>query len=160
MATTARAAASADLELVITRTFDAPRSLVFKAWTEREHLMRWSAPRGFDVIESTGDLRTGGRWRAGMRSPEGVEYWLGGVYREIVPDERLVFTHKWEEENAVETLVTVVLAERDGETEMSFRQTGFRSVESRDGHEGGWSEAFDRLGEHLNMSQDRDAKPA
>jgi uncharacterized protein YndB with AHSA1/START domain len=154
------ATASPELELVITRVFNAPRSLVFQAWTEPRHLLRWSAPRGFDVIEATGDLRVGGTWRAGMRSPDGTEYWLGGVYREIRPDERLVFTHKWDEAQAVETLVTVTLTERDGKTEMDFRQTGFRSAESRDGHAGGWSEAFERLGEHLTVAQGSIAKPA
>ena len=159
MGMTSSTAAATERELVTTRVFDAPRNLVFKAWTEREHLMRWSAPRGFDVIESTGELRVGGTWRAGMRSPDGAEYWLGGIYREIVPDERLVFTHRWDEEGAADTLVTVTLTERNGKTEMNFRQTGFRSAESRNGHEGGWSEAFERLGEHLLLGQGSIAKP-
>ena len=144
---TSAVAASPALELVITRVFEAPRILVFKAWTERDHLMRWAAPHGFTITHGEGDVRPGGAWRSCMRSPEGVDHWVGGIYREITPHDRLVFTHKWEEDVAVETLVTVTLAEQDGKTTMTFRQTGFRSVESRDGHEGGWSEAFERLAE-------------
>ena len=139
-------------ELVITRVFDAPRSLVFKAWTEPEHLVHWSAPRGFTITHSEGDLRPGGAWRACMRSPDGKDLWLGGEYREIIEPERLVFTHAWDGTDGKpghETLVTVTLADRAGKTEMTFRQAFFDSVEARDGHAGGWGESFDRLGEYL-----------
>src|SRR5918995_7006135 len=104
------AAGTAERELVITRIFDAPLSLVFKAWTEREHLVRWSAPRGFTITHCEGAHHPGGAWRCCMRSPEGTDYWLGGVYREIVEPDRLVFTHAWEDEEGKpghQTLVTV-----------------------------------------------------
>jgi uncharacterized protein YndB with AHSA1/START domain len=154
------AAQATALELVITRTFDAPRALVFACWTEQEHQARWMAPGRFTSLGGEADFRVGGRWRAGMLSPEGKELWVGGVYREIAPPELLVFTHRWEEAIAVETVVTVRLTERGGKTEMQFHQTGFRSVETRDGHRGGWSEAFDNLAEHLRLSQNSVAKPA
>ncbi len=137
-------------ELVITRTFDAPRELVWKAWTE--DMDQWSAPRGFTIPVSEGDLRPGGKWHAVMVSPEGRELPLRGVYREIVPPERLVFTHAWDDETGKpgpETMVTVVLTERGGKTEMNFRQTGFDSVESRNGHVEGWNECFVKLEELL-----------
>ncbi len=89
---------------------------------------------------------------AQMRSPEGELLHLAGVYREIVPPERLVFTHAWTDEDGKpgpETLVTVTLAEEGGKTVMTFRQTGFSSTESRDGHGGGWTECFDKLDELL-----------
>ena len=81
----------------------------------------------------------------------GEELRLGGVFREIVPPERVVLTFAWEEEGerGLETLVTVTFAERDGKTEMTFRQTPFQSVEERDGHRGGWSSSFDRLQEYV-----------
>jgi uncharacterized protein YndB with AHSA1/START domain len=149
---TASPPAAAERELVITRVFDAPPERVFRAWTEREHLLRWCAPRGFTVTHAEGDVRPGGAWRSCMRSPEGVDYWLGGIYREVVRPERLVFTHAWDGEDGrpgPETLVTVDLAARGGGTEMTFRQSGFRSAESRDGHHEGWSETFDRLDRHV-----------
>ncbi len=87
---------AAEPELVIKRLFDAPRSLVFDAWTKPEHLEHWQgAPRGFTVTAHDVDLRPGGAFRICMRSPEGVDHWLQGVYREIVKPERLVFTHVW-----------------------------------------------------------------
>jgi uncharacterized protein YndB with AHSA1/START domain len=90
-----------------------------------------------------------------MRKPDGTDLWLGGVYREIVEPERLVFTHAWLDANGKpgpETLVTVTLTERGGKTEMKFRQTGFDSTESREGHAGGWGECFDKLEELLATS--------
>ena len=141
---------ASDRELVITRVFEAPRELVWKAWTEE--MDQWSAPRGFTIPISEGDLRLGGKWRAVMVSPEGKELPLGGVYREIVPPERLVFTHSWDDASGKpgpETVVTVTLVARGQKTEMNFRQTGFDSTESRNGHADGWGQSFDRLEELL-----------
>ena len=149
MAAKANAHAAAEShELVLTRVFDARRELVFKAWTEREYLMQWSAPHGFTVTESDGDIRPGGRYRAAMRSPEGNDYRLGGVYKEIVAPERLVFTHAWEDDKGKlghATEVTVTLEDLGGRTKMTFRQTGFETASSRDSHQGGWSETFEKL---------------
>jgi uncharacterized protein YndB with AHSA1/START domain len=141
-----------DATLRIERRLAAPRALVFAAWTEPRHLRRWSAPHGFEIPVSEGELREGGRWRATMRAPDGTEHRLVGTYREIVPPERLVFTHAWLEADGrpgPETLVTVILEEADGGTLMRFTQTGFASPASRDGHAGGWTEAFERLDAHL-----------
>ena len=139
-------------DLTITRVFDAPRELVFKAWTDAGQGNQWSAPRRFTVAAFENELRPGGTWRLGMRSPEGEELWVGGVYREIVRPERLVMTHAWQGLDGTpghETLITVTLAANGGRTEMTFRQTGFDSVAERDGHRDGWSECFDRLDEQL-----------
>ena len=141
-------------ELVMTRTFDAPRALVFEAWTERQHLERWQgAPQGFTVTTEQVDIRPGGAFRICMRSPEGVDHWLQGVYREVVAPERLVFTHTWldaERKPTTETLVTITFAERGGKTDLTLSQSGFKSEESRAGHEGGWASTFDRLAEYLD----------
>jgi len=138
-----------DRVLLITRVFNAPPALVFKAWTQREHILQWLAPHGFTITQCDGDLRPGGRWHESMHSPDHGDLPVGGVYREIIPDERLVFTHAWEDEDARpkdETLVTVTFAEHGaGQTLMTFRQEFFQSVQSRDGHSGGWTECFERL---------------
>lgn len=148
----ARNSSSAERELVIRRTFDAPRMLVFAAWTEPKHLAQWSCPRGFTFRENAGDLRIGGAFSAHLRSPQGTDHRLRGVYREIVPPERLVFTHCWVDESGKqgpETLVTVTLTERNGRTEMTLHQGIFESVSARDGHEQGWTSCFERLAELL-----------
>jgi uncharacterized protein YndB with AHSA1/START domain len=144
--------AAGSAELLITRAFDAPRTLVWRAWTEPEHLVHWSAPHGYAVVECSGDLRPGGWWRSCMRSPEGVDLWNGGTYIEVTPPERLVFTFAWDDEGGrpgLETLVTLEFAEADGRTTMTFRQTGFESEDSRDGHGGGWSQSFEKLATYL-----------
>jgi uncharacterized protein YndB with AHSA1/START domain len=146
----------ADRVLVITRVFDAPRSLVFEAWTAKEHLDQWCAPRGFTIPWSEGELRPGGSWRSCMRAPDGTEYRLRGTYREIVQNERLVFTHTWEEDDGTlgpETIVTVRFADEDGKTRLTFEQGPFKSVESRDAHRGGWTECLERLAEHAAKLQ-------
>jgi uncharacterized protein YndB with AHSA1/START domain len=87
---------------------------------------------------------------------------VGGVYREIVPNERLVFTHAWDGEDGRpghETRVTVTLADAPGgKTKMTFRQAAFASKASRDGHEGGWGESFDRLAEYLDQHHTREKR--
>lgn len=137
--------------LRIERTFDAPVALVWACWTEQAHLAKWSAPRGFTIPKGEGDLRSGGKWRCCMRTPEGNEAWLGGVYREIVPLRRLVMTHAWEEDGVPghETLVTVRFEDLGERTKVTLEQTGFDSSGARDGHQGGWSECLDILAEHL-----------
>lgn len=135
-------------ELVIKRVFNAPRDVVWTAWTEK--MDQWSAPKGFTIPVAEGDLRPGGAWRSCMVTPDGKELWLGGVYREIVPPERLVFTHAWDDPNGKpgpETVVTVVLTEAGAKTEMNFSQSGFTSADDRKNHGEGWGECFQRLEE-------------
>ena len=142
----------AERELIITRIFDAPREVVFKAWTDPRHAMNWWGPRDYPATHLEMDLRPGGAWRGCLTSiADGSELWHKGVFREVAPPERLVFTFAWEEEGerGLETLVTVTFADRGGKTLMTFRHAPFQSVEERDGHRGGWTSAFDRLEEHL-----------
>ena len=88
-ASTSPTATTAERTLIIERVFDAPRALVFKAWTEPERLVLWWGPRGFTMPACTMDARPGGAFRFCMRSPEGTDHWLRGVYREIVePEDR------------------------------------------------------------------------
>jgi uncharacterized protein YndB with AHSA1/START domain len=140
-----------DRELVITRIIDAPRSVVFRLWTEPAHLANWMGPRGFSAEYVTHDFRPGGAWRACLhREGEGRDLWNGGVFREIVEPERLVFTFAWDDKDGrprPETVVTVSLAEHEGKTMMTFHQATFDTTLTRDDHRGGWSSSFDRLGE-------------
>ena len=140
-------------ELTIRRTFDAPRALVFAVWTDGEHLKRWCCPTGFTIPFSEGDIRPGGGFRTCMRSPQGEDHWLGGVYKEVVPDERLVFTHAWQDEagnSDHETLVTVTFADTgEGKTRLTLHQAFFLSEPSRDGHLEGWNETLDELERYL-----------
>lgn len=139
-------------ELVITRLLNAPRELVFRAWTDPSLARNWWGPRDYPATHLEMDARPGGRWRNCLTSTEtGRELWQGGVFHEVVAPERLVFTFAWEEEGerGLETLVTVTFAEENGKTRMTFRQVPFQSVEERDGHQGGWTSSFERLDEQL-----------
>lgn len=139
---------STDITLTIKREFDAPRELVWRAWTQAEALMRWYCPKDFAVLFAQNDLRVGGKWRSGMRAPDGGEYIHHGVYHVIDEPYRLIFTHGWEKndlEPAADTLVTVTLTEKAGRTTMQFEQVGFANTDSRDSHHGGWTGAFDNL---------------
>jgi len=138
--------------LRIIRTFDAPCELLWQAWTQPQHLMHWLCPKDFTVQFADADVQPGGAWRSGMQAPDGEQYIAGGTYHEIDAPNRLVFTHAWEKnqfESGVETLVTITLHAQGEQTEMIFEQTGFATVESRDGHDGGWSESFENLAVHL-----------
>ena len=145
---------SDDRTLVITRVLDAPRELVFAAWVDPAQAARWWGPKGFTTVSAEMDVRVSGAWRRRMRSPEGTEHASRGIYREIAPPERLVFTFGWEQGGAPghgpETIVTLTFADLgDGQTELTLRQEGFATVAGRDDHQRGWSGALDRLADYL-----------
>jgi uncharacterized protein YndB with AHSA1/START domain len=155
MATEAsQAAEPADRVLEITRVFDAPRELVFRLWTAPEHLVRWWGPKDFTTPSCKMDVQPGGAYRTCIRSPEGKDHWMQGVYREVAPPERLVFTFAWDQEDGRpghETLVTITFAEQDGKTRLTFRQGIFETTADRDSHHEGWSECLDRLATYLTQ---------
>lgn len=139
-------------ELVITRVFEAPHDLVFAAWTDLDQLAVWSGPTGFTIPSVDGDLQPGGAWRMCMTSEQHGTFWCHGVWCEIAPPERLVFTTAWEDPNGGpehEMLVTVTFADLGGTTEMTFHQAAFIHEQSRDSHDDGWSACFDKLAVHL-----------
>jgi len=143
---------SVERELVITRVFDAPPRLVFKAWTEPERLVRWWGPQGFTMPSCEMDVRPGGAFRFRMRGPDGTDHWLQGVYQEIVEPERLVCTWTWvdaEGKPGHETLLTVCFAEQGAKTKLSRDRAVFESVTARDAHQSGWTGGLDRLAEYL-----------
>jgi len=134
--------------LEIVRYFNAPRELVFQAWTDPVHLNQWSAPKGMTIPYANSDVRPGGKWTCHMLAPNGELHKAAGVYQEIVAPERLSFTHGWEEDDgsiSQHTLVTVILEAEGSRTKMTFTQGEFTSVESRDGHRQGWTECFEIL---------------
>ena len=142
---------SAERELIITRVFDAPRRLVFKAWTEPDRIKEWWGPRGFTTLSCEMDQRPGGAWRVRSRSSEGKDYVSQGMFREIVEPDRLVFTYAWVDAKGKpghETLVTVTFTEQSGKTVLTFHQGVFESITSRDEHGEGWSSAFELLAEY------------
>ncbi len=129
-------------ELVITRVFDAPRALVWKAWTEIDRMKRWWGPKGATWVSATLELRPGGAFHYCMRSPEGFEMWGKFVYREVAPPERLVFTSAFSdaEGNTVpapffavwplQILNTLTLVEQDGKTTVTLRGAPFEATEA------------------------------
>jgi len=151
-ASNASQAADRERELVITRVFDAPRRVVFGAWTDPEQLARWWGPRGFTTVFSAADVRPGGAWRRRIRSPEGTEHTGRGIYREIVAPERVVFTYAWESAEGTpghETVVTVTFEDLGGRTRLTLHHALFESETSRDAHRGGWASCLDRFADCL-----------
>ena len=146
--------------LQMRRTFDAPRTLVWRAWSRPEILVLWMGPVEWPAVSVTSDFRVGGAWRICLRSPEtGQDLWQGGTYHEIVEPERLVFSFRWDESHEdgppVDTLVTVVLSETDdGRTVMDFTHAGLKSEQSLTGHRHGWTSTADRLEAWLAANPD------
>lgn len=153
-------------ELVITRIFDAPRELVWNAWTKPEKFMRWWGPKGFTSPVAKIDLRVGGVYLNSMRSPDGKDFWSKGVFREIVVPERLVMTDSFADEKGntvpashygmsddfpLEMLVTVMLEEQDGKTKLTLKCSGIDGISTtdRENMEQGWNESFYKLAEFL-----------
>lgn len=137
---TATVTLPSDLEIHITRVFEAPAALVFKAWTTPELVRRWWTCDALQMLVCEIDLRVGGNWRFVSREADGVEYGFHGTYREIVPGERLVSTEVYEGYPDGEALNTLTLAEADGLTTMNVVVL-HSSKENRDGHIGAGMEA-------------------
>jgi uncharacterized protein YndB with AHSA1/START domain len=136
--------------LQLRRTFPAPRERVFRAWTTPEEMKRWQAPRPMTTPFAEVDLRVGGRYRIHMRAPDGAEHRVAGVYREVDPPRRLVYTWAWESgPDQTETLVTVEFFDRGGATEVVLTHALFSSEEARGRHEHGWTGCLDNLAEAL-----------
>ncbi|MEV7970138.1 SRPBCC domain-containing protein [Sphaerisporangium sp. NPDC088356] len=144
-------------EYTITYVFDAPRELVFTAWTDPGHFTHWFGPRAYTtpVSKISMDLRPGGTWRAVVVADDGAEQLLDGVYRKVEAPERLVFTtgDPGNTHGDLASVVTVTFTGLDdlgGKTEMVFHQAGYNTGEAHAAaSRAGWLEFFDRLAEHL-----------
>jgi uncharacterized protein YndB with AHSA1/START domain len=150
--TTAEATKLSEREITITRVFDAPRSLVFKAWTDGAQLAQWWGPKGFTNPVCEIDARVGGAIRIHMRSPDGLVYPMRGEFREIVAPERLVFTNiavDTADKPIIEGLTTVTFAEHAGKTTLTLRTRGRAVVDYAVGYlqgmEAGWTGSIDKL---------------
>ncbi|HUH78782.1 MAG TPA: SRPBCC domain-containing protein [Methanoregula sp.] len=159
-----RAAHGKGESLTITRIFDAPRKRVWEAWTDPALVRRWWGPAGYTAPEIRIDLRVGGRYLSCMRSPDGKDYWSTGVYREIVPMERLVATDSLSDEkgNVVpasyygmagdmpgELLATFTFREQNGKTKFSLKFGGFPAGEMAALAKAGWNQSLDKLADLL-----------
>ena len=138
-----------DEQILITREFDAPKELVYEAWTTPEHVRRWWTAKRGEVTVCEIDLREGGEWRYVMVTPDGMEVGFHGEYREIVPNERIVSTEVYEGFPDAEAVNTLTLTERDGRTTLEVL-VQHKTKEHRDGHidsgmEAGMQDAFDLL---------------
>jgi len=142
-----------DREIVITRVFNAPPRLVFEAWTRPEHVRHWYGTKDLTLVTCQIDLRPGGAYRYELRDASGQEYAFSGVYREVVPYSRLIYTDSFEGMPGHEALVTLTLEEDDGKTRLVSRSL-YQTVQVRDAHirsgmEQGMRETFSRLDAHL-----------
>jgi uncharacterized protein YndB with AHSA1/START domain len=141
-----------DREVLLTRVFDAPRELVWDAFTKPELLKRWFGPRGWSLAVCEVDLRVGGSWRYVMQGPEGQKMGMRGVYREIVRPERSVHVESFDDYPG-ESIVTAVFTEQGGKTTLNATVL-YPSKEVRDtviqmGMEHGAAESYDKLAELL-----------
>ncbi len=151
-------------DLVITREFNVPRESLWEAWTNPKVFMKWWGPKDFTCPHCEIDLRPGGEYHNAMRSREGMNYWTTGVYKEVVPFEKIVFTDSFADDlghvvpasyyGMSETfplalLITVSFEEIDGRTKMTLRHSGLPPGEVQDMSWTGWNESFDKLAEIL-----------
>lgn len=148
-------------EIVITRIFNAPRELVFKAWTDPQHIAQWWGPKGFTTRVTEMELRPGGQWCYVMVAPDGTEYPAKGVFREIVPSERIVTSDEFGEgiEKVLDIdlpqgmVTTTTFENLEGKTKLTIRIV-HESADDRRKHEemgvlGGWNSSLDCLDEYL-----------
>ena len=156
MTEAAAAKPSAAREVIITRVFDAPRELVFKMWTDPKHVAQWWGPKGFTNPVCEMDARPGGALRIVMRGPDGAEYPMTGVFREIAAPERLVFTNVAVDKEGhplLEGLTTVTFAHEGGKTKLTLRTRAVglvaQAARMLEGMEAGWTQSIDRLEEHV-----------
>lgn len=127
---------AADRELVITREFAAPARLLFRAWSTREHIVKWFGPVGWPVTMCEMDFRVGGRWRMAMTGPSGKQNTpFGGQYLEIVPDRKIVFDNAFESPGAEKMIMTITFAEKGGKTTL-VHHTLFASAAMKKSHVG------------------------
>lgn len=139
-----------DTRLAIRRTYDAPLARVYAAWTDPEEMKHWMGPPGGTVdAEVTCDLRVGGRYRIVMHAAGGETHRVGGTYREIVADRKLVYTWAWESTPERESLVTVVFRPLGQRTEVLLTHERFADRDARDRHHHGWDGCLERLAGRL-----------
>ncbi len=134
--------------LEIDRIFKAPRERVYAAWTDPAQLAQWWGPQGMTCPECDWNPAVGATYRTCMQNADGDKYCVGGVFQEVTPPEKLVFTWKWEdpgETGGADTLVTVELEDLGGETRLKLTHDRMPTEEAATNHNGGWSSSFEDL---------------
>jgi uncharacterized protein YndB with AHSA1/START domain len=138
--------------LQIKRFINAPRARVYAAWTDPAQLKEWWGPESVRTRNFAADVRVGGKYRWDLINQEDEEMSVFGEYRELVPEKKIVFTWKWDDDDVWEnrnSVVTVELFDAAGGTELHLRHEQLPSTESRDRHNEGWNSVLDRLGKFL-----------
>jgi uncharacterized protein YndB with AHSA1/START domain len=167
---------SVERDFVITRLLDAPRDLVFKAFTDPQRMMHWWSPQGYTLVASRMDLRPGGSYHYGMKAPDGDTTWGKFIYREIVAPERLVFVNCFSDEAGniirhplsptwpLELLSTITFEAQESGTLLTIHWSALPSATEEEsqtfhaGHAGmqhGWSGTLDRLAAYLAEIRDK-----
>ncbi len=135
--------------LTIKRRFNAPPAKVYAAWTDPEKMKRWMGPGEVKTVRAESDVRAGGRYRILMVNSAGEEHDVSGVYREVITNEKLVYTWAWKSTPERESLVTVTF-KPDGEgTLFTLLHEQFFDEDARDRHNGGWNGALEKLAAFL-----------
>ena len=142
-------AAAVKPSLSIKRRFKASPQKVFSAWTDPEKVKRWMGPGEVKTIRAENDVRVGGRYRIVMQTPSGEEHDVSGVYREVIANEKLVFTWAWKSTPERESLVTLTFKPDGSGTLMTLTHEQFFDEEARDRHNAGWIGSFDKLEKYL-----------
>lgn len=132
-------------KLVVSRVIQAPCALVFKAWTEPEHITNWFSPEWVECRSFDMDIRIGGAYRLHMVSSNG-DHIAVGKYTEIIPNQRLQFTWDREDTPAHSTLVTVDLEDLGKTTRLTLTHEGFNDQADCDDHNEGWTSVFEKFG--------------
>jgi uncharacterized protein YndB with AHSA1/START domain len=131
--------------LTLKRRFKAPPAQVFAAWTDPEKVKLWMGPGQMKALIAESDTRVGGRYHWVMQSPEGEQHDVSGVYREVVPNEKLVFTWAWKSTPERESLVTVEIKPDGTGSLMTLTHEQFFDTDARDRHQNGWDGALDKM---------------
>ena len=137
-----------NLKLEIKRIINAPRDRVYAAWTDSAQLKQWFGPENVQTRDLVADARVGGEFRWDLVDSEGEKMTMRGEFRELQPGKKIVFTWQWEDDEVWEnhvSVVTVELSDRDGGTELRLIHEQLPNEQSRDGHNGGWNSALDKL---------------
>lgn len=135
--------------LTLRRHLKAPPDVVYAAWTDAEQLARWFGPAESEVLRAETDPRVGGSFRVNMRTSDGEQHEVSGMYREVRPTERLVFTWAWRSTPERQSVVTVALKPEEQGTVLTLTHDQFFDETARDRHRSGWMGALDNLERYL-----------
>jgi uncharacterized protein YndB with AHSA1/START domain len=135
--------------LTLKRRLNAPPAKVFAAWTDPEKIKCWFGPPGVETLAAESDARVGGRYRILARSPDGEQHDVSGIYREVIPNQKLVFTWAWKSTPERESLVTIELKPDGDRTLLTLTHEHFYDEGARDRHQQGWTGSLEKLAQFV-----------